>query len=116
VCVEEVEAHLVASADPLRAGLGGGVCVLDGVGAQGGELDGLEVAPHQLDGGEVVGVAGDRSTTSPEAGTQLPSTVDITQGEVWGHRHRAQLGGCLRAGVPLQRPFRSPSALLKPAW
>jgi hypothetical protein len=64
----------VTGADPLQAGLGRGLCVLDGVGAKGGELDGFDVAPHQLDGGEVVGVAGEPFDQEPGSGNSV--TVD----------------------------------------
>jgi NAD(P)H-hydrate repair Nnr-like enzyme with NAD(P)H-hydrate epimerase domain len=50
----------------------GRLCVLDGVGAQGG--DGFDVARHQLDGGEVVGVAGEPFDREPGSGNSV--TVD----------------------------------------
>src|SRR5262249_59518384 len=64
---EERETQFGVASDPYQAvvGLhGGGV---DGVGTQVGQLGVLEVAPHLLDGVEVVGVAGEPPDTKPAA-------------------------------------------------
>ncbi len=50
---EEGEAELGITTDPLEPGLGRLAGLVDGVGAEVGELARLEVAPDQLDGVEV---------------------------------------------------------------
>jgi hypothetical protein len=62
--VEEVEAELVAAADAVQAGVGGGVGAVEDVGAQVGQFGVLQVAPGQFHGVEVVGEPGSASTVS----------------------------------------------------
>jgi hypothetical protein len=48
--VEEGEAQVIAGCDAVRAGVGGGVGVVDGVGAQVGQFVAPEVVPDSFAG------------------------------------------------------------------
>src|SRR2546429_7309422 len=63
--VEEVETQLVAAADAMQSGVGGGVGFVEGLGAQVGQFGGFQVAPDQFHRVEVVGVAGQRLDAQP---------------------------------------------------
>jgi hypothetical protein len=83
---EEDEAEVVAGADALQAGLGRGVGLVDGVRAEVGEFDLLDVALDHLDGVEVVGVAGQPLDAQPVG----------LGGDPGGH----SAWTCARAGCP----------------
>src|SRR5579875_2858198 len=92
---QEVEAQLAIGTDAVQAGLGRFPRFFNGVGAQVGQLDALHVAPDQLYGVEVVGVARELLDQEPALGCQpglhglgavggqpVPDEGDLLAGEV----------------------------------
>ena len=66
-------AEFRVSADPLETDIGAEGCLADGVGAEVGELAGLEVPPHRLDRVEIMAVGGQSFDNEPVSLGPQPS-------------------------------------------